>query len=323
MFTNDKFEFDDQLLTRYLLGELSNEEAERIDERSVADEEFSWCLTAVENDLVDAYVRAELSGKVLERFKTFYLASPKRRQKVNFAEAMLQMGRVASSPVAAKAKSSAAGASRASAAHEKVSFWRSLAVPQLRLQWGFAGAAVAMTLVAGFLFTEVGQLKQEVSGANSERAALDQRQQDLQKQLQEQRAASALAQSELERLRNQTPNLDAIKSIAVLLMPQTRGTGQPVSVSVPGGVDSLPVRLQLEADEFREYQVSLKEPGSDRALWHSAKLKAEAAGKIKALFVSIPAKILKQQTYVLEATGISTKGTSEFISGYVFRVVLD
>jgi anti-sigma factor RsiW len=320
MFTNDKFEFDDELLTRYLLGELSSEEAERLDERSVADDEFSWRLTAVENDLVDAYVSGELSGKVLERFKTFYLASPKRREKVSFAQAILKIGNEPPPLVAARA---AASPSRESPKPEKISFWRTLAMPQWRLQWGFAGAAVAMAMVAGFLFVEVGQLKQQVNGADSERAALDQRQQDLEKQLHEQRAASAQVQSELERLRNQTSHVDTIKSIAVLLMPQTRGVGQPVSVSVPSGIDALPVRLQLESDEFHEYQVSLKEPGSDRAVWHSAKLKSEAAGKIKSLFVSIPAKILRQQTYVLEATGISTKGTTEFISGYVFRVVLD
>jgi hypothetical protein len=54
--------------------------------------------------------------------------------------------------------------------------------------------------------------------------------------------------------------LDSIKSIAVLLMPQTRGAGQPVSVSVPSGVDALPMRLELESDEFPEYQVALKQP---------------------------------------------------------------
>ena len=106
-------------------------------------------------------------------------------------------------------------------------------------------------------------------------------------------------------------------------MPQTRGTSQPVSVSVPAGIDVLPARLELESDEFPEYQVALKEAGSDRVVWRAAGLKAGVEGKNKSLSISIPAKVLKQQTYVLEASGIHAKGAPEFISGYVFRVVLD
>ena len=180
-----------------------------------------------------------------------------------------------------------------------------------------------MALVAGFLFLEVGHLKQQMAGAESDRAAIDQRAQTMEKQLNDERTANAQTQTELERLRNATSRFDTIKSIAVLLMPQTRGTGQPVSISVPAGIDALPVRLELESDEFPEYQVALKAPGSDVAIWHSTKLKAEAEGKNKSLSISIPAKVLKQQTYVVEASGVSVKGAPEFISGYVFRVILD
>ncbi len=57
----DKQEFNDQVLIRYLLGSLSEEEAERLDELGIADDAFAWRLRAVENDLVDGYVRGELS----------------------------------------------------------------------------------------------------------------------------------------------------------------------------------------------------------------------------------------------------------------------
>jgi len=106
-------------------------------------------------------------------------------------------------------------------------------------------------------------------------------------------------------------------------MPQTRGSAQPVLLSVPAGIDTVPVRLVLELSEFPEYQVTLKEPGSDRALWRSARLKTEAQGKNKSLSLSIPAKLLKQQTYILEASGLPANGAPEFLSGYVFSVVLD
>src|ERR1700737_3619454 len=88
MSLSDKQEYDDRVLTRYLLGALPGEEAERFDELSIADDEFASRLSAGENDLVDAYIRGEPSGEHLEQFKSFYLSSPKRREKVTFAEAL-------------------------------------------------------------------------------------------------------------------------------------------------------------------------------------------------------------------------------------------
>src|SRR5947199_7443535 len=80
---------DDQLLTRYLLGALPEEETARLDELSIADDDFCWRLRAAENDLVDAFVAGALSGDTLDRFRSFYLASPRRRERVEFARALL------------------------------------------------------------------------------------------------------------------------------------------------------------------------------------------------------------------------------------------
>src|SRR5579859_5404845 len=80
---------DDQLLIRYLLGSLEEDKAERLDELSVTDDDFAWRLRAVENDMVDAYVRGDLSGETLDRFRSFYLSTPRRRERLEFARALL------------------------------------------------------------------------------------------------------------------------------------------------------------------------------------------------------------------------------------------
>jgi hypothetical protein len=320
----DKSDYDDKLLIRYLLGGLPDDETQRLDEMSVADDDFALRLRSVEDDLVDSYARGELSGEILEGFKSFYLSSPLRRQKLAFAETLRARELKTAAPPAQSAD--AVATSRAVVTRESPAWrsgWRIFSVPRLTLQWGFAGAGMAMAFVAGFLFLEVGQLKRQMTGAESEREALGRREQSLEKQVNEQRAANAQIQNELERLRNEASRLGTIKSIAVLLMPQTRGTGQPVSVSVPTGINALPVRLELESDEFPVYQVTLKKAGSDRAVWHATKLKAESKGKNRSLSISIPAKVLKQETYVLETSGIPAKGSPEFLSGYIFRVVLE
>jgi len=321
MFTNDNPGVNSEFLVRYLLGDLPQEEAERMDEQSVTDEEFAWRVTAVENDLVDAYVRGELAGPQLALFESHYLASPNRRQKVSFARAILKSeGKLRPAGAKAGAVSPAALAASVSA---KRSIWSMFTRPALRLQWGFAGAALAMTLVAGTLLFEVNHLRNQVTGMESERAALDKRQQETEKQLGEQRAVNSQTQSELERLRKTQGASDIVESIAVLLMPQTRGAGQPVAISVPGGAAGIPARLELESDDYGEYQVTLKDPATDHGLWHSARLKVAAKGKNRLLSISLPASLLKQQTYILEVSGISSKGAASLIDSYVFRVVRD
>src|ERR1700761_3819464 len=77
---------DDQVLTAYLFGNLPTEETERLDELSIADDDFAARLYAVESDLVDAYAGGELSGTTLEKFERTYLSSPVRRQRVAVAK---------------------------------------------------------------------------------------------------------------------------------------------------------------------------------------------------------------------------------------------
>ena len=78
--------YDNKIITQYLLGVLPEAESERLDELGVTDDEFAGALSAAEKDLVDAYVQGELDGAALETFKAYYLASPIRRERVQFAQ---------------------------------------------------------------------------------------------------------------------------------------------------------------------------------------------------------------------------------------------
>jgi hypothetical protein len=79
---------DDELVVRYLLGALPEDEIECFDELSITDDEFALRLRTVEQDLVDAYVKGELSAGLRALFRSRYLASPAQRKMVRFAEAL-------------------------------------------------------------------------------------------------------------------------------------------------------------------------------------------------------------------------------------------
>lgn len=77
----------DEHLVRYLLGDVSDEEAERLDERSITDEEFGVRLRVLEDDLVDRYARGAPFDASLERFDRLHRRSEHLREKLKFTMA--------------------------------------------------------------------------------------------------------------------------------------------------------------------------------------------------------------------------------------------
>jgi anti-sigma factor RsiW len=77
----------ESLLIQYLLGEMSEEDEVRVEDRAFADASYLGALEGVEADLIDAYVRGELSPAEQRGFKRRFLNSPQRRSKVEFARA--------------------------------------------------------------------------------------------------------------------------------------------------------------------------------------------------------------------------------------------
>ncbi|HKS39680.1 MAG TPA: hypothetical protein VJX74_03630 [Blastocatellia bacterium] len=337
MMSSNKKTYNDQLLTSYLLGSLPEAETESLDELSITDDEFAGRLQVVENDLVDAYVRGELSGRVLEQFKSFYLLSPKRREKVRLAETFLAFDQRA---VTAQAKDARTVLSQNSESNKETpkgpSAWRFFAVPRPALQWGLAVASLLILLAAGYLLVDNLRLRNQMNQAQAQARELKQREQELQDQLSQQRSADAETAKELERVRAQLAQVEqliaanqqyakeqssSIKGniVSFDLRPQTRGIGQVPIITVPEGTDHIALRLELEANNFPEYEVALKNSATNQITWQSGKLKTRPAGKLS---ISLPARLLQPQNYTLEVTGKAQGGAAEFISSYPFRVVI-
>lgn len=313
--------FDDQLLIRYLLGTLPEQEAERLDELSIADDAFVWQLLAVENELVDAHVRGELSGDDLAQFKKSYLSSSKRLQKLEFAQVLSSFDAKATtaSEQAALAKR-VPSSNTGEESSKRVSPRRWFSVPRLALQWGFAGGCLALLFANGYLLLENAKLRRPTGEVHGSHAAFEQREQELQRQLYEQRSANADLAKELDKLRESQPNLDQLKTFSALLLPPTRGAGQIPTLSVPQGTSLVVLLLTLEADDFSAYRVVLKNPGANQTVWHSTNLQALSSGENKTVSVSFPARLLGQQNYILELSGIAANGRAELIGGYPIRI---
>lgn len=319
----DKQGPDDQVLSRYLLGSLPAEEAERLDELSVADDEFALRLDAVENDLADAYVRGGLSGDTLEQFQRFYLSSPRRREKVEFARTLFRFSeKTASAAAGVTAQPWIQGGKPIDQTLQSQLPRRWFTVPRMNLQWGLAAAALTLLLAGTYLFVENERLRQQAIETRNQQNALNQHAQELESELKEQRAANSGLQEELEGLRASLPGAQAVAAIAVLLAPQTRGVSQLPTISVPPGTNRLRVTLQLEANDFSQYQVALKDPATDHVLWHSDKLRAKPEANSETVSFTLSANLFRTQNYIMELSGVADSGAMEIVSSYPFKVVV-
>jgi hypothetical protein len=267
-------------------------------------------------------VQGELSGDDLAQFKKSYLSSPKRLQKLDFAEALhSRNAKTATAAVPAAPAGTLTSSQPKEVLENDLPPRRWFSVPRLALQWGFAGGALAMMLAASYLLLENGRLHKQTSEAQGSHSAVDQHEQELQRQLNDQRAANAEVSKELDRLRESQPNLDQIKTLSALLLPPTRGAGRLPTVSVARGTDLVVLLLALESDDFPAYRVGLKDPATNRTVWHSGDLKDVSSGATRTVSISFAARLLKQQNYVIELTGVSAQGTAELIASYALKVV--
>ena len=170
--------YDEQAITQYLLGSLAEDESVRFDELSFTDDEFADALKVAEKELVDGFVRGELSGEILEQFKSFYLTSPLRGEKVRFAKAFQIF--------AEKALAQRATTDVAASAKPRKTFsgllspLRFFAVPRLAMQWGLAAAVLVLLLGGVWLVFENMRLREQANQAQVERRELQQREQELQ-----------------------------------------------------------------------------------------------------------------------------------------------
>ena len=81
------FVISDSTITRYLLGELPPDEQSALEGRYFAEPALLDRIDAAEDDLIDAYVRDELTPEQRTHFETRFL-TPKRVERVRMAEAL-------------------------------------------------------------------------------------------------------------------------------------------------------------------------------------------------------------------------------------------
>jgi anti-sigma-K factor RskA len=319
---------NETLIAQYLLGELPEEQQVEIEDRAFSDKEYLASITAVENDLIDEYVRGELSGSERQRFESRFLASAERRKRVEFAKAL----RTVVSEAVGPEKKVVPTTERWSLRESLYAFLGGLN-PAARL--AFVAAAILLIAGAAWLFVETQRLRRQVTQLQAE----NQSGQDLRQALELERRRNAeldarLGQEKLQReqtdesLRQLTETTEATNPVppqpviaSLTLLPGlSRGGSQKPNLVLSN--DARLVRLNIGIDPEEPYKTFAVEirTVAGQPVWSRENLSARSRRGTRAVGLGLPATVLKSGEYELRLRGATEGGGAEDVGFYYFNV---
>lgn len=322
-------EGDVRTLRRYLLGGLAPDAQARLETRLMTDtDDLDDLVRCAEDELIDDFVRGDLSTEDRESFRQRFFNTAERRSKVAFARALersVERRTAAEAPPA-----------RSRRRPRILAFRPKLPAFVGKPAWGLAMAAAltAVAVGAAWLFVgyhdiegELAELESErrllserVSTAEERLAAEQDRSEKIAGQLEEQRSRSAELRKELDSVRA-APTLSAIAS--VWLSPGlVRGGGEIERVILPAELSLVRLLLDLGIDDYPTYRAALLDADGGE-LWTQAKLEAESLRGRVAVAVTLPASLLPAGDYVIRLSGVTSGGDSELVGRYYLRALTE
>jgi hypothetical protein len=328
---------NEQLITSFLLGDLSDKERQKIEERVFLDDSFYAQVLALQEELADDYVQNKQSPGKRAQFEKYFLQSPRRRERVEFAAAI--SGALAPSELGTTAP----------IAPPIPSWWESvLAFVRPRLVLATSLATLLILLLGGsWLYLQNRRLSEYVAQALKEKdlsmrqsqareiQAAEQRQR-VEGELAALRAQSGELQSqvqqkerELETLQRTRPAVQAQPAASFLasftLLPgltrESSESNEPEKLIVPAAARFIQLRLVLGQEE--DYQGYLAEIRTARGnlVWSTTGLVSRRTTAGPTVSLTLPRKFLTNGEYEVTLKG-AAGGKFETI-GYYYIIALN
>jgi hypothetical protein len=280
-----------------------------------------------EDELIDAYVRNELSADERKLIEKVLRNSPRLAERVRFAN---MLAKAAVDSVQPNPK-------------PIIPPWWKLFIGFVeRPAFRTALAACVVIVLVGGAAVLAGwiKLRNESQRVETERAALEQRRQELEKTTTEQQSRSNQLSAELQmekekrehdqkkieelqRALNQTEqpgSLTTPSTFATILLFSglTRGESGGNELIVSPGTVTVKLNLVLDSDEYPSYKVIIRNAQTIAA--QRAGLKPRRSRSNQIITVQIPAKLLTPGDYTVRLSGVSSSGAIEPVADYAFRV---
>jgi len=283
---------------QYLLGELPEQEAVEFEEQCFADDALFEETSALENDLIDSFVRGELSEAERQQFEKGYLISPARRANVQFSRVLA--GHLSTLP-----PGEAVAESRNPPALFSLQVWMG------RLAW--ATIAVVVTAGISWMMLANRRLRHELDLMRARQAQFQQQEQDLRLQI-----AALDAQVRQGGAGGQVrPEI-----ISLILTPglnRSDAAARKLVISSPAPL--VRMELYLEQDDSRSYRASVQN-AEGQQIWETKDLKSHAGPQgAKSVTIEISSSLLQSGDYLVKLDGKAANGQFEEAEDYRFQVV--
>ncbi|HEX6728928.1 MAG TPA: hypothetical protein VF074_02905 [Pyrinomonadaceae bacterium] len=128
---------DQELTRRYLLGQLGDDEQQKIEERLLKEDELAEELEATKDELTQEYVSGQLTSKEVEWLQNNFLISPEGKQRLEFARTFNRYAQ----------KHRAVPPKKPVWTERLLAFWNT----QPKLSWGVTSLAVIALAVTIFI----------------------------------------------------------------------------------------------------------------------------------------------------------------------------
>ena len=315
----------DEVMVRYLLGQLPEEDQLRLEEQFFTDDESYEQLLALEDELKYDYATGELAGSERERFKERFLVTPEDRKKLAFASALITT--VAPQPEAVVASEVTSTPSKDN------SWWRSLAT-FLNLQnpvvrYSFAAAALIVVLGTVWLIAE--RFRTGAPQEMAERESQSQQQESAQRNGQtndapasgqDQPTPSPEQVVEQRQKKPSIPDDNSVRSIATLLLtPGLTRDGGEMRELVVGKASHVHLTLSLRRNTGHPSYRAVLRTLEGAEVWSQSGLSARRAGARQAVVVQLRSTLLAGGDYELILQGAGPAGNYEDVDEYYFRIV--
>ncbi|HET9711147.1 MAG TPA: hypothetical protein VFP64_04675 [Pyrinomonadaceae bacterium] len=297
----------------YILGTLSDEEKARLEEGYFVDDAEFEEFEIAEEELIDRYVRGELSQQESDQLEKTFARSPRLIQRVQIARVLAN--RLAPEKVAT--------AQTPQPRPARISWWQSL--------FGFSNASRAPAMAVGFsvlllllggvtLLMAYVSLREQSRQVAAQQAALEQRQRELDRQAAELKAQTdELARqvqlpSETPAPPQVTPTPQAAAPVVFLTLSAgvTRSVGGSKSVRLGPETSEVQLTLGLRDTSYPSYRATVI--NADRGeVFSKSGLRPQAAR----LTLRVPTKQLPPGDYYVSVYG---GPANESVADYPFRV---
>ena len=303
---------------RYVLGTLPDDERERLEERYFTDNTEFEEIEIAEEELIDRYIRGELSESDRAAFEQTIARSPRLVERVEFAKLFADKLRVAEAPAVA-------------AAPEKANWWERLfgfSRGSRGPRMAFAFSMLLVLVAAGVLLVAGGallvgwwQLRAESERLATRQSILDQRQRELDQQAADLKAQNQTAPSQTpvppQMLQEATPQTSTAPVALILSPGATRSTGGGRDLRIEPGTSDVLLTLKLRDTDYSSYRVTINSPNGKEIVSISG-LKPRINKNAGTLTFRVPAKQLSQGDFHVNLFG---EPANESVDDYPFRVI--